>query len=114
METTWGAKVADSRLLVGKRIRSLRKIKDLSQEKLAEKADISSKYLGEIERGRSNLTIDIMEKLSAALEVNLVDLFDSQHESSRAILKQRIHSLIQEANDKELKIIFRILKSILR
>lgn len=106
--------MADSRLLIGKRIRSLRKIRDLSLEQLAEKADISSKYLGEIERGRSNLTIDIMEKLSVALEVNLVDLFEYQHETSRAILKQDIHSLIREATDKELKTIFRILKSILR
>lgn len=106
--------MADNRLLVGKRIRSLRKIRDLSQEELAEKADISSKYLGEIERGRSNLTIDIMEKLSAALEVNVVDLFDSQHESSRAILRQEIQSLIREADEKELKTIFRVLKSILR
>jgi transcriptional regulator with XRE-family HTH domain len=106
--------VADSRLLVGKRIRSLRKIRDLSQEELAEKADISSKYLGEIERGKSNLTIDILEKLSASLEVNVVDLFESQHESSRTILKQEINLLIREANDTELKTIFRVLKSILR
>lgn len=106
--------MADSRLLVGKRIRSLRKIRDLSQEELAEKADISSKYLGEIERGKSNLTIDILEKLSASLEVNVVDLFESQHESSRTILKQEINLLIREANDTELKTIFRVLKSILR
>ena len=106
--------MADSRLLLGKRIRSLRKIRNLSQEQLAEKADISSKYLGEIERGRSNITIDIMEKLSTALEIDMVDFFESNHESNRVILKQEIHSLIREAKDKELKTIFRILKSILR
>jgi transcriptional regulator with XRE-family HTH domain len=106
--------VAESKLLVGRRIRSLRKLRDFSQEQLAEKADISSKYLGEIERGRSNLTIDIMERLAAALEVSIVDFFESQHESNRAILKQEIQSLIKGANDKELKTIFRVLKSILR
>lgn len=106
--------MADSKILVGKRIRSLRKLRDLSQEQLAEQADISSKYLGEIERGRSNLTIDILEKLSAALEVTVVDFFAFQHESSRAILKQEIQSLIKRANDKELKTIFRVLKSILQ
>ncbi len=55
-----------------------------------------------------------MEKLATGLEVSVVDLFESQHETSRTILKKEIHSLIRKANDKELKTIFRILKSILR
>jgi len=41
-------------------------------------------------------------------------LFDYQHEQNRKTLPKKINSLIQSANDKELQLIFRILKSILK
>jgi len=41
--------MSNTRELLGKRIRSLRRLADLSQEGLAEKAGMSSKYLGEVE-----------------------------------------------------------------
>ena len=106
--------MAGTKMLLGKRIRNLRRIKDLSQEKLAEKANVSSKYLGEIERGKANLTIDITEKISIALDVEISVLFDYQHEMGRKALKENINSLLREANDRDLQTIFRILKSVLR
>lgn len=103
-----------TKILLGKRIRHLRRTKDLSQEELAEKANISSKYLGEIERGKANLTIDITEKISIALNIEISVLFDYQHEMGRKTLKENINSLIRKANDKDLQIIFRVLKSVLK
>ncbi len=106
--------MADTKTLLGKRIRSLRRLNDLSQEQLGEKANISAKYIGEVERGKANLTIDILEKISIALNVDLSDLFDSHHELRRGELKKAITSLIKDASDQDLQIIFRILKSILK
>ena len=106
--------MAEAKRLLGKRIRFLRRSKDLSQEELAEKVGISYKYLGEVERGKANLTIDIIEKLSGGLNIEISDLFDYQHEVSRGELKQRIESLVHGASDGDLQTIFRVLKSILK
>jgi len=46
----------------------------LSQEKLAEKADLSYKYLGEVERGQVNISLDSLTRIAKALGVRVRDL----------------------------------------
>jgi transcriptional regulator with XRE-family HTH domain len=46
----------------------------LSQEKLAEKASLSYKYLGEVERGYVNVSLDSLMRIAKALKVKLRDL----------------------------------------
>jgi transcriptional regulator with XRE-family HTH domain len=106
--------MADAKTLLGERLRDLRKLRGLSQEDLAEQARISGKYLGEIDRGKANLTIDILEKLSTALRVGMMDLFDYQHEMGKKRLKEEINALICDAGDEDLRKIFRVLKSIMK
>lgn len=48
---------------------------DFTQEELADVADINRNYVGQIEREEKSPTVDVLEKLSIALEVNAVDLF---------------------------------------
>jgi len=62
--------------LLGKRIQGLRKRHRLTQLQLAEKANLSLKHLGEIERGRGNPTLDSLNALADALAVTLSELFD--------------------------------------
>ena len=106
--------MAETKISLGKRIRTLRRINDLSQEELAEKANMSGKYVGEIERGQANITIDILGKISTALDVEISELFDFQHEINRQELIPKINSLLQDADDQNLQTIFRIIKSILK
>ncbi|ALM49096.1 transcriptional regulator [Flavobacterium psychrophilum] len=60
----------------GLRIKQLRKVKGLSQEKLANLADIDRTYLPTIEKGERNVSIIVIEKLAIALGINIKDLFD--------------------------------------
>lgn len=60
----------------GLRIKELRKLKGLSQEKLANLAEIDRTYLPTIEKGERNVSILMIEKLAIALGVNIKDLFD--------------------------------------
>ncbi len=46
----------------------------MSQEKLAEKADLSYKYVGEVERGYVNISLDSLLRIARALKVKLRDL----------------------------------------
>jgi transcriptional regulator with XRE-family HTH domain len=60
----------------GIRIKELRKLKGLSQEKLANLAEIDRTYLPTIEKGERNVSIEVVEKLAKALNVRVKDLFD--------------------------------------
>ena len=61
---------------LGAKIAYLRKTKRYSQEKLAEKSDISLVYIGDIERGDANPTLDKLKALANALEVEVMEFFD--------------------------------------
>ena len=62
---------------LGQRIRNYRTAQDLSQEKLAELAGCHPTYIGQIERGEKNATIESIEKISAALNISLSKLFEN-------------------------------------
>jgi transcriptional regulator with XRE-family HTH domain len=62
------------RRIVGQRIRAYRKKARLSQEELAEKADLSYKFLGEVERGMENISLDSLVRIAKALKVELEQL----------------------------------------
>ena len=46
----------------------------MSQERLAEKADLNSKYIGEVERGGMNISVDALARIAQALGVRVRDL----------------------------------------
>ncbi|CAM4115916.1 helix-turn-helix domain-containing protein [Paenibacillus alkaliterrae] len=55
--------------LIGENIRQLRKKRGLSQEQLALRADINASYMGQVERGEKNPTIDVLSKIALALQL---------------------------------------------
>ena len=68
------SRVTDLRGRVGARVKQLRQARRLTQEQLAERAGLSYKFIGEVERGRGNPTLTTLAALSDALGVVLVDL----------------------------------------
>ena len=61
---------------VGLRIKELRHKLGVSQEELAERADIHRTYIASLEVGKRNVSIVILEKVVAALEVSLSEFFN--------------------------------------
>ena len=61
---------------VGQRIRNYRTRQGLSQEKLAEMSGCHPTYIGQLERGEKNATLESIEKIAAALNVSLSKLFE--------------------------------------
>ena len=61
---------------LGENIRSLREQQGLSQEDLAEKADLDRTYIGGVERGERNLTILSALKVADALGICLSNLVE--------------------------------------
>lgn len=61
--------------IVGKNIRTIRKLKGFSQGELAFLAGITQSYWGYIERGQKNPSLELIEKIAAVLEVEPYVLF---------------------------------------
>ncbi|WP_176706376.1 helix-turn-helix domain-containing protein [Paenibacillus hemerocallicola] len=106
--------------LVGSNIRELRKAKGFTQAELGEKMQISQSYIGEIERGQVNVSLETLEKVTLALELSLFDLFnfkdididENQYEKETLI---EVHKqLLSERNLNEIKMFHQIIKNIIK
>lgn len=64
----------------GLKVREQRKLKKLSQEKLALLCNIDRSYMGRIERGEVNVTIERVYELAKALGVEVKDLLPNDIE----------------------------------
>jgi transcriptional regulator with XRE-family HTH domain len=60
---------------VAKNLRMLRRAKGLSQEELADRAEINRNYVGMLEREEHAATVDMLEKLADILEVDPIEFF---------------------------------------
>lgn len=68
-------KAKNIRQRVGKRVRIIRKARKLTQEQVGEKADLNYKYVGEVERGEVNPSIETLSAIADALNISLSQLF---------------------------------------
>jgi transcriptional regulator with XRE-family HTH domain len=66
--------MANAMKLFGDHLRSLRKARGMSQVELGDLANVNDKYLGEVERGVGNPSLDVLHKLAKALEVDIATL----------------------------------------
>ena len=90
--------------ILGQRIRNYRTVKGLSQEKLAELAGCHHTYIGQIERGEKNATVESVEKIAAALNVSLSKLFekiDSSDDGARNIPLECYELIFAKSKDEQ-------------
>ncbi|MFJ4224977.1 helix-turn-helix domain-containing protein [Microbacterium sp. NPDC089695] len=59
----------------GARVRQLRLAAGLSQEELAHRAELDRSYVGQVERGERNISLDNIYRLADAVQCSPVDLF---------------------------------------
>lgn len=94
------------RLLTGERIRILRKERGWSQEELGEKADLHHTYVGAVERGEKNASIDTLDKIAEALGVEMIDLFTlARKQESIDSLRSHVIEEVRESSPGTLKLI---------
>ena len=67
-------KIPKHRKILGENIRAHRRSLKWSQEKLAEKADLHRNFIGDIERGEENVSVDALRRIALAMKVSLTDL----------------------------------------
>ena len=88
----------------GKRVKRHRKLAQLTQEKLAEKAGISIAFVGHIERGTRKCSVDTLIKLSKALKVSpnvlLQDSLDDDMIDVSVGVSERHKRLLREISER--------------
>ena len=96
---------------IGQRIRNYRTQQKLSQEELAEKCELHPTYIGQVERGEKNATLESSSKISAGLSINLSTLFENIEDYSYektnypAIAYHLIQSVPEPSQEKLLMIL---------
>jgi len=97
--------------LLGSRIKELRHGRGLSQEQLAEIVDVDTKHLSRIETGLSAPTVDRLEIIADALDVEVRSLFEFGHLDNREVQLAGIDKMLKQLDENDLKIIYRIVRS---
>lgn len=86
---------------IGQAIVQLRKQKNLSQEQLALQADIDRRYMSDIENGKRNVSIDILERISKVLEKKVSELLVIAEKITCPRTLQNIQEWVEERSDGE-------------
>ena len=101
--------------LFGRRLRSLREVRGLTQQQLGEAAEVSYKYVGAIERGEENPSLKVIGKLAEALEVDPRDMLVLEHEETTpAALKKQLNRLLKEADVASLQQAVKLMRALNR
>lgn len=93
----------------GQRLKELRKKRFLTQDSLAEAAGLSSKHIGEIERGEVNLTIQSLDQIASALGMKVHELIQCEHEEEVDTLRKLLIDYIAQCPNDEVKLAYKLL-----
>ncbi len=97
--------------VAGKNIRLFRQTKGLTQEKLAELVNVSSSYIGYLERGLRTPSLDLLARIGTVLEVEpTVLLFTTSDDSNEPILK-KLNALLAGKNPKSINFVYEVARA---
>lgn len=98
---------------LGERLRAYRVQRGWSQEELAERADLHTTYIGQLERGEKNATIESISKVAAALNISLSKLFENiSLTSGEKDIPSRCYDIIQRQSLKDQKLLLDIMDAV--
>lgn len=100
----------------GRKIKRMRIARGLTQEMLAEQADISQRALSAIETGENFVTAETLDKLLLALNTTAEEMFATNHLKNTEELLYQIDNNIKKlsANPVKIEIIYNVTKSLLK
>ena len=102
---------ADPMRQFGEHLRAMRKARGLSQNELAERADVNDKYLGEIERGDGNPSLEVLQRLAKALGIDLTTLIgDEVVRLGRGDLRAEVNRHVDALTDDQLRDLVRMFR----
>ncbi len=97
---------------LGRRIKELRKNRNLSQEKLSELVDVAQNTLSYIETGDNFCTAETLEKIITALDIEPQELFEFGHHRPQEQMLTEINKMLEKNPDK-IQEVYKIIKAII-
>ena len=99
---------------IGKNIRKFREIKKLRQNDLAEKTDLTTNYIGMIERGEKipslETFINILNSLGVSADMVLSDVLDNGYKVKDSLLNEKLEKLVPEDRNRIYEVIDTMMK----
>lgn len=99
---------------IGKNIRKFREIKKLRQDDLAEKTDLTTNYIGMIERGEKipslETFINILNSLGVSADMVLSDVLDNGYTVKDSLLNEKLEKLVPEDRNRIYEVIDTMMK----
>lgn len=100
--------------MLGEKIKKERLNRGLTQEDLAEKANLSVSFMGQIERGERKLSVDTLEKIGNTMGTSFDYLLQSNHRVEHdAGLDELLYTLRGRTQD-EIRMVIDVAKTILK
>jgi XRE family transcriptional regulator, aerobic/anaerobic benzoate catabolism transcriptional regulator len=80
---------------LGKRVRAARSLRGMTRKIAAQEADVSERHLAQIEAGEGNVSILLLRRIAAALNVSLVELvsFDAEEPTGKELIRRLLERL---------------------
>ena len=103
---------SDIKKLLGLRIKQLRKRHKLTQFALGEKTNIDQRQIAYIEGGNCFPTLKTLNKFTKVFNCTIKELFDYEHFTESKNIKEKIIFELSDIDDKSLKILYDILRTI--
>lgn len=97
-------------LIFGRRVRNYRKQKMLSQEKLAELCDLHPVYIGQLERGEKNASLETVIRVSKGLGISPALLFEHIDCEQERSLAQEAYELFMQLPPEKQQTMLELLK----
>ena len=94
-EPALDAAATDGHLDVGERLRAIRLLRRLTLREVADAAGVSESFVSQLERGRSSASVATLQRLAAALGIEISDLFADERPSGPRILRQQERQLLE-------------------
>ncbi|MCD7804459.1 MAG: helix-turn-helix domain-containing protein [Oscillospiraceae bacterium] len=99
-------------IILGQRIGYLRRQKGLSQEELAERADLSREFINMIENNKTKLGVDSLVDIANSLGVSADDILVDSLEHSASTANSELHRLLLDCNETEEYILTQMAKAL--
>ena len=96
---------------IGKNIRTIRKIRNLSQEQLAEKIWISTTHMSHIETGSTKLSLAVLVDIAEALQVGTDELLSTQPFIEKDNAATEIQALVQSCSTPQARVLLDLLRT---
>ncbi len=95
---------------LGRRIRTTRELRSMSQEELAARVGINNSFLSQLERGLKAPSLKTLFRIAEELEVQPGHLFAAEEEATRVLVDQEVARLLGEVSPRARKKLVELLR----